>query len=358
MPQTSQQAQQRLSIYRGLGSAARESNDGAPGPEPAANLVPVVAAVLLTWALLAVIQVKVARPMLLAERFLPGAGWAEAVALAAYAGFVTQRMLDPRRSALWRRRVWTLFTVVFFGQFALGLAGFDVFLMTGKLHVPVPALIVGGPVFRGEGFFMPILFLSTLVLVGPAWCSHLCYVGAWDNLASAARKRSGALPKWQRFAQPVMLALVVAVALILRAVGASGTVAAALAIAFGLVGVACMVFWSRRLGAMTHCTLFCPMGWLATRVGRRISPFDMRIAPGCDACHACLTQCRFGALTPADIARGRPGPSCTLCGDCVRACKDRVMTYRFLGWEGDLARAVFLVVVVSLHAVFLGVARI
>jgi polyferredoxin len=166
------------------------------------------------------------------------------------------------------------------------------------------------------------------------------------------------LPKWQRFAQPVMLALVVAVALILRAVGASGAVAAALAIAFGLVGVACMVFWSRRLGAMTHCTLFCPMGWLATRVGRRISPFDMRIAPGCDACHACLTQCRFGALTPADVARGRPGPSCTLCGDCVRACKDRVMTYRLLGWEGDRARTVFLVVIVSLHAVFLGVARI
>ena len=38
-----------------------------------------------------------------------------------------------------------------------------------------------------------------------------------------------------------------------------------LAAAFGLVGVGIMVLWSRRAGHMTHCTMWCPMGWFATR---------------------------------------------------------------------------------------------
>ena len=279
---------------------------------------------LLTFSLLAFIQVKVARPMLLAERLWPGAGWGQAVALAAYAGFLLTRMRDPRRSAPWRRRAWLLFSIVFFGQFLLGILGIDVMLMTGKLHVPVPAVIVGGPLYRGDGFFMPILFASTLVLVGPAWCSHLCYVGAWDGLAATARKRPMPLPRWRWWAQPGALVLVVAAALGMRALGAPGTVAAAAGIAFGLAGVGVMVLASRRLGVMAHCTLFCPIGWIATRAGRRLSPFRIRIGAGCDDCMACSTACRFGALTREDIAARRAGPSCTLCGDCVRPCaKDR-----------------------------------
>ncbi len=317
-----------------------------------------VVAALLTFVLLAIVQVKVARPMLLAERLWAGAGWIQAVALAMYAGFLLYRMRDPRQSGAWRRRAWLLFSIVFFGQFLLGILGVDVMLMTGKLHVPVPAVVVGGPLYRGEGLFMPILFASTLVLVGPAWCSHLCYIGAWDNLAATARKRPGPLPRWRWWAQPSILALVVAVALGMRALGVSGTVAALVAITFGLVGVGVMVLASRRLGFMAHCTLFCPLGWVATRAGRWVSPFRIRIQAGCDDCMACSTACRFGALTREDIAARRAGPSCTLCGDCVRPCAKRVIGYRFPGLSPDRARMVFLVLAVSVHAVFLGVARL
>jgi polyferredoxin len=320
--------------------------------------LPAVAAALLTFGLLAFVQARVARPMLLAERLWAGAGWAQAALLAGYAGFLVSRMRDPRRSGTWRRRVWLLFSIVFFGQFALGLLGIDMMLMTGKLHVPVPAVVVGGPLYRGEGFFMPILFASTLVLVGPAWCSHLCYIGAWDNLAATARKRPGPLPRWRWWAQPILLALVVAVALGMRALGVPGTAAALAAIAFGLAGVGVMVLASRRLGFMAHCTLFCPLGWIATRAGRWLSPFRIRIRTGCDDCMACSTACRFGALTREDIAARRAGPSCTLCGDCVRPCAKRVIGYRFPGLAPDRARTLFLVVVISVHAVFLGVARL
>jgi len=317
-----------------------------------------LAAGVLTFVLLAAIQVQVPRPMLLAERFLPGAGWGEAALLALYAAVLRDRLEDPRRSGTWRRRVWLLFSAVFFGQFLLGILGIDEMLMTGRLHVPVPAVIVGGPLFRGERFFMPILFLCTLVLVGPAWCSHLCYFGGWDNLAAMARKRPAPLPSWRWRAQPAVLALVVAGALGMRLAGVPGTVAAGVAVAFGIAGIGVMALASRRQGYLAHCTLYCPIGWIATRLGRLLSPFRIRIAEGCDACMACATACRFGALTPADIAARRAGPSCTLCGDCVRPCARRVIGYRLGPLSPRRARSVFLALVVSLHAVFLGVARI
>lgn len=295
--------------------------------------------------------------MLLAERFLPGAGWVEAAVLALYAGWLAHGMRDPRRSAMLRRRAWLLFSVVFFTQLGLGLAGFESFLMTGKLHVPVPAMIVGGPAFRGEGFFMLILFGVTLVLAGPAWCSHLCYIGAWDSLAAGHRGRPGAMPSWQALAQPGMLVLVIAGAVAMRLAGVSPGAAAMVGIAFGVAGLAVMVLYSRRMKVMVHCTLWCPIGWLATRLGK-VSPFRMKITTSCTDCGACATLCRYGALKPQDIRARRPGPSCTLCGDCVRACRGGFVEYRLPGLRADRAREVFLVVVTSLHAVFLGVARI
>jgi polyferredoxin len=69
--------------------------------------------------------------------------------------------------------------------------------MTGELHLPIPALILAGPVYRGEGLFMPVLYTVTILLVGPAWCSWLCYIGAWDDFAARRRKGgSRPVPGW------------------------------------------------------------------------------------------------------------------------------------------------------------------
>jgi hypothetical protein len=64
-----------------------------------------------------------------------------------------------------------------------------------------------------------------------------------------------------------------------------------------------------------------------------------------------------GALKPTDIERGRTGFNCTLCGDCLASCRQASIAYRFPGLSAETARRLFLVLVVSLHAVFLGVAR-
>jgi NAD-dependent dihydropyrimidine dehydrogenase PreA subunit len=321
-----------------------------------------VAAACLTAILLAVVQVKVRRPMLLAERFFPGGGVVEIVLLALYAGWLTGRLLPPRQTPVWRSRLWTLFSAVFFGQFLLGVAGLERFLMTGTLHLPVPALIVGGPLYRGEGFFMPILFGATLLVVGPAWCSYLCYIGAWDNgLSRSARKAP--LPQlarqgggWRRWVRPANLLLVVAASLLLRQLGAPGRWAALLGALFGLGGVLVMLIWSRRTGIMAHCSWYCPIGFLASRIGRFL-PFRLRVADSCTSCGLCTLACRYDALTPVDVASGRPGWSCTLCGDCLGACRHGSLGYSFWRW-GGVAREAFLVLVVSGHAVFLGVARL
>jgi hypothetical protein len=47
-----------------------------------------------------------------------------------------------------------------------------------------------------------------------------------------------------------------------------------------------------------------------------------------------------------------------LCGDCVGRCRDAQIGYRFPGLQPLQARALFIVMVVGLHASFLGVARL
>lgn len=314
-------------------------------------------AFLLTILFLSIVQVKVQMPMLLMDRFVPGFGWIQIFALALYARWITEKMMDSHQTAEWRQRIWLLFSIVFFSQLILGLLGVDKMLMTGDLHLPVPAMILSGPIFRGERFFMPILFLSTLALVGPAWCSHLCYVGAWDSLASKAQKRPEALPPWRRSVQLGILVFMILATVLLRMAGVSTVVATILGLIFGIGGVAVMVFWSRKKGVMVHCITYCPIGVLATWFGK-ISPFRIRINNSCTECNACSLVCRYNSLTKADIKNRRPGITCTLCGDCLASCRYNSLEYNFLKMNPKHARSFFVVLIVVIHTVFLGVARI
>jgi polyferredoxin len=319
---------------------------------------PIVYSFLLTAVLLGFVHWKVDYPiMLLAERFLPGTGWVEILLLAFYAAWITDKMLDIKKSPTLRKRIWAGFSFVFFAQFILGLAGLEKFLMTGELHLPIPAMILSGPLYRGEGFFMLILFLGTVLFIGSAWCSHLCYVGAWDNLFACSQKKPEDLPGWRHGVRIGILVLVLSVSLALRYFGLSWTVAAASAIVFGLLGVGIMVFFSRKKGTMVHCTVYCPTGLVADWLGK-VSPFRIRIDNRCDDCGACTFACRYNALGAGDIQKRKAGITCSLCGDCVQSCVKEAIDYKFFGLKPQTARHVFVVLIVSLHAVFLGLARL
>ncbi|WP_300164315.1 4Fe-4S dicluster domain-containing protein [Solidesulfovibrio sp.] len=312
----------------------------------------------LTVGLLALARAKVSFPVLLADRFLPGWGTLEIALLGLYAAWLSGRMLAAPRTGSIRSRYWALFSLIFFAQLGLGLAGATTFLMTGALHLPVPALIAAGPIYRGGGYFMPILYLSTLLLVGPGWCSHLCYIGAADDACArlgrkTPRRLSRRLPLWRA----ATLGLAVGGAAGLRLAGVSTETAALAAAGFGLVGLGVMATFSRRSGVMVHCTAWCPIGLVGNVLGK-VSPWRIRVGEGCDGCGRCFRACRYLALSPEDLARGRPGLSCTLCGDCLGACPSDRLGYRFPGLSPRAARAAYFTLVTALHAVFLGVARI
>jgi polyferredoxin len=193
---------------------------------------------------------------------------------------------------------------------------------------------------------MLTLFSITVLLVGPAWCSYLCYIGAWDDyLCKRWKKRPKELPSWLRQGRLYTLVLVVAAAVTLRMWGNSPGVAVASASIFGLVGVGIMAGLSSRRGLMVHCTAYCPIGIISNLLGK-INPWRLRIDHDCNQCGACSKTCRYGALY-----------NCTLCGDCISSCKDNYIRYHFPGLTPLAARKAFLVIVVSLHAAFLGVAR-
>ncbi len=312
---------------------------------------------ILTAIVLGIVHLQVQPPMLLVERFFPNYGWLQIFGLALYAGWMVDKIYITETSRQWRLRLWLGFSIVFFLQLLLGLIGFEKFLMTGKLHLPIPALILGGPIYRGTGFFMPILFGVTVLLAGPAWCSYLCYIGAWDNLAAQNSTRPQKMPGWAGKLRLGILVGVIVISLVLRFAGLSISLALGLAIAFGLFGIGLMVFWSRKKGIMTHCITYCPMGLVANWLGK-LSLFRIRLDNECTECRACHFVCRYDALSFDDIQKKRPGPTCTLCGDCITSCKGNWIHYSLLKFNPEKSRRIFLSLIIMLHAVFLGLARI
>lgn len=295
--------------------------------------------------------------LLLADRFVPGSGSVEIFVIAVYAAWLCGLLLNRKTQRKARSYAWAFFSVVFFGQLALGMLGFTSFLMTGSLHLPVPALIVAGPLFRGSGFFMLILFSISVLLVGSAWCSHLCYIGAWDDRLSRITKgKTGRLPSWAPKVRVAIAVVVFAVALGLREAGVTTGTAVLLAALFGLAGVAVMVLLSRKLNMMVHCSAFCPLGVMSNLLGK-LSPWRLKFSKSCTKCKACIAVCRYNAITEERLQAGSPAFSCSLCRDCTAVCKHGAAEVRFLGFASPRITHGFIVLVTSLHAIFLGVAR-
>jgi ferredoxin-type protein NapH len=311
---------------------------------------------LLTFTLLAFVQVKVERPMILAERFLKGGGWVEILIIALYGAFVVSKMQDPVNVPKWRKITWTTFSIVFFTQLIIGLSGFDKFLMTGKLHLPIPMMILAGPIYRGQLSVMTILFLSTVVLTGPAWCSQLCYFGAFDNLAARGKTTKQAL-KYKSAIKYSIVFIVITAAIILRWLKVSMLTSTLIAVAFGVLGVTIMILFSVRKKKMIHCTMYCPIGTIVNSF-KYINPFRLYIDQSCTLCGHCTKFCKYDALNLQDIKNSKPSVTCTLCGDCLAGCHHNSIKYKFLNLNNDQARNLYLILTISLHAVCLALARI
>lgn len=317
-----------------------------------------VSVFLFVLLMLSMVQIKVETKMLLLERLIPYGGWIEILLLALYGAFVAWNMWDVNKSSKWRIVTWTVFSAWFFLQLFMGIVVSDVFLLSGKLHLPIPAMIIGGPVYRWQISIMTLLFLSTAVLSGPSWCSHLCYFGAMDGLISKRSKfnRKDKI-KYRAELKFAIVVIVIATALILRITGISSLYSTLAGLLFGIIGLAVILFLSRKRGKMIHCTVFCPVGTIVNYFSK-ISPFRLKIDTSCTNCMACTPTCRYDALSPDNIKNRKPGITCTLCGDCVSNCHVNSFKYSFAGVKPGTARILYLFITISLHAIFMGMGRI
>jgi len=311
---------------------------------------------LLVAFMLGMVNLKTHNQIIIIERFFPGTAWIEILLIAFYAAFLVDKMKNPKNVPLWRQRSWFLFTIVFFGQLFLGLIGFDKFLMSGKLHLPIPAMIISGPIYRGETSFMTILFFSTIILSGPTWCSHLCYFGAVDGMFSKGKTSKKTIKNKFRYKHSILI-FVIGATLLLRLLDVQLKYAAIFGALFGLVGLGIIVFLSRKKKKMIHCTAYCPVGTLVNYF-KFVNPFRLTISSSCTMCSLCIPNCKYDALSIQDLKNKKPGITCTLCGDCLSSCSDKSIQYKFFGLSANKARNLYLVISISMHAIFLALGKI
>ena len=295
--------------------------------------------------------------MLLLERIFKGGGWVEIAGLAVYAYFLSRRLLSADSISTVRSRYWRLFSAVFFLQLILGIFVSSLFLMTGELHLPVPAMIIGGSIYRNEVSIMLFIFAGTIVLTGPGWCSHLCYIGAVDDFFSKRRTAAETDRPLSYTWRYLGIGLTVAAAFLFRAYFRDTAFPLWTAVGFGIGGILVSIFASRPRGQMVHCTAYCPVGGITTLLGKL---YPVRIKINTEACIECgkgRKACRYGALSPDHIASGTAGWNCTLCGDCLSACPTGALSMQPL-FSSKNFWPYYAALNVGLHAVFLGLARI
>lgn len=306
--------------------------------------------------ILGAIQHFVSTPMLIAERFVKNAGWIQVILIAFYASLVAYKMADRKQRSKWRMYSWFLFTIIFYLQLMAGVFIDDIFLLTGKLHIPVPAMIIAGPIYRFQLSVMSLLFISTIILSGPSWCSHLCYFGALDNLFASKKKNRKSI-KNKRSIKLTILSLTIAVTLLFKWLNIDTFLATIVGIGVGVVGLLVMILLSYREGKMVHCTAFCPVGTVVNYTSK-INPFRLYIDSNCTECQKCTAFCNYDALNLKDILSKKPDFSCTLCGDCLSSCHTNSINYKFAAIKGPRAEKIYLIITVSLHAIFLAMGRI
>jgi ferredoxin len=309
-----------------------------------------------TIALLSIVQLKIENPLLLAERFIRNAGWIEIFFIGLYAAIVSWKMIDPKNLPRWRIISWNVFSIVFFSQLILGIFFNEKFLMTGKLHLPIPAMILSGPIYRGQFSIMTILFLSTIVLTGPAWCSQLCYFGAIDGNFAGMKSHRGKIVHKMRIKYTLLL-VTITVTLLLRVFRINSVLSTITGISFGIGGLIMIVILSRKKGKMMHCILYCPISTIVNYL-RYFNPFRMYIDSNCSFCGSCSQVCRYDALTLNDLSNKKPGITCTYCGDCLSSCQVNSLHYKVFGLKPENSRKIYLFLTISIHAVFLALARI
>lgn len=294
------------------------------------------------------------KSMLLFQRFWKYGGFVEIVLLIAYAFTLTKLMLSNQKKA--RNLSWTFFSIVFFSQLLAGLLFCDKCLMTGKLHLPIPAIIIAGPIFRFEIGFMTILFLSTLLISGPAWCSQLCYFGAIENIFVKRKSKKTYSNNFR--SRLTIFVIFVSIVLVLRLLKLNSLYATIIAICFAFGSLFVIVFFSIPKGKMFHCTYYCPVGFIVSFYSK-LYPIKININNNCDNCGKCVSLCKYSSINfDENQKKMKTTFGCTNCGDCIDVCHSNAISYNFYNNQLSNYKNIWIILSVVIHTVFIAFARI
>jgi len=166
------------------------------------------------------------------------------------------------------------------------------------------------------------IVLSSM-LVGRAFCGHVCPAGALQELAYLAPLKKIKVPssitnlvRWAMFAIILVSSLMLSINLT-KILGLRDLFTLTLtfsAMIFLAIIVASTVVYR------PFCRLFCPVGTLSSLFSGW-SILGVRKRDGCVECGRCEKVC------PSQVLRARAGAECYLCGRCMETCQKDALRY-------------------------------
>ncbi|MCQ2983115.1 MAG: 4Fe-4S binding protein [Treponemataceae bacterium] len=225
-------------------------------------------------------------------------------------------------------------------------------------QILVPFLITKSIIFpaRITGHYaavssMLVIWLICTITVGRGWCSWICFYGGWEEGFShlGKKRRLNLLPKNRElrefqfgFFAFILLASLCELACVYcewfcpfklvtefsPITSIPGLIAAVMFIGLFLGLVVVLPVLTRR---RVQCSTLCPFGAFASLTDG-ISLFKMKIdTDKCKGCMKCASACSFGAIDIRTIQekKGRPELTCAKCGECVKACPEKAISYAF-----------------------------
>jgi 4Fe-4S binding domain len=265
--------------------------------------------------------------------------------LTTWSVFLTGKMVTTKKRASYRSFYWRLLSIIFFSQILVGVFISSNFLLSGELTIPHPSFFV----FSGSHFsrFLSnalLLYFISLVLTGPSWCSHLCWLGSWDQYAASKKKRK--ISKSSIYLLRLLFFLFF-VAVVLEFFKPNIKAVATLGFVYFIVSILVMAFVSGKYGSMEHCRSFCLIGKLSS-IFAKISPFRMvkistKPIPS--------SSCKMGAFDEKPSKNSKL-VNCTLCGDCLDKYGKSDLKMRFFNFSFD-AWPLFISLTIGLHSAFI-----
>lgn len=199
-----------------------------------------------------------------------------------------------------------IFSVVLLVQLLRGLFISSSGMMPNSISIPHPILGFFEPVITGNFHFRSIFFIVTFLLLSGGFCSHLCFLGAWEHHKSY--EGYGLF----KYISPVIFISFTLFSL-LTGILLPGIFAALFFFIISLVLIFSPFKFSKK---GWNCQVLCPLGSIFRFIGK-YSLFRVDVKQNDDF------KCDWGCINRPDKNQ------CRICGNCMNGKNDQIKLLNF-----------------------------